>query len=93
MNGLDSVLGWLAIGAAAGLAALMWPFLRGGTGALIKLALGPAGAVAGAAGSRLLIPREPAIACLVFAAGGAVASLLALHVVWHRYAHSKTSTA
>jgi uncharacterized membrane protein YeaQ/YmgE (transglycosylase-associated protein family) len=91
MNGLDGLLGWAAIGAAASLAALMWPFLRGGTGVLIKLVLGPLGAVGAALTSHVAIPHEPPIERLIFAAIGAIASLVALQVVWQRYARSKTT--
>ena len=56
MNALDSVLGWMAIGAAASLAAMIWPFLRGGAGVIIKLLLGPLGAIA----RRGPQPRDPA---------------------------------
>jgi len=91
MNGLDSLLGWTAIGAAASLAALMWPFLRGGTGVFIKLLLGPLGAVGAALLSHLVFPDESPIERLVFAAIGAIASLVALQVLWQRYARSKTT--
>ena len=90
MNALDSTLGWMAIGAAASLAALMWPFLRGTVGVIIKLLLGPLGAVAGALLSHLLLPNEPASLRLIFAAVGAIGSLLVLQVVWHRYSRSRT---
>ncbi len=93
MNGLDSVLGWMAIGAAASLAALMWPFLRGGAGVFIKLLLGPLGAVLGAVLSHVVLPHEPPIERLVFAAVGAAVSLVALQVVWQRYTRSKTLAA
>jgi uncharacterized membrane protein YeaQ/YmgE (transglycosylase-associated protein family) len=93
MNALDSTLGWMAIGAAASLAALMWPFLRGKVGVIIKLLLGPLGAVAGALLSHLLLPNEPASLRLIFAAAGAVVSLLVLQIVWHRYSRSRTLAA
>ncbi len=92
MNGFDSVLGWVAIGAAASLAALMWPFLRGGAGIFIKLFLGPLGAVAVALLSRLVLPEETPAEQLLFAPVGAIACLCALQIGWHRYTRSKTKT-
>lgn len=90
MNALDSVLGWLAIGAAASLAAMVWPFLRGGAGVFIKLALGPLGAVAGALISHAIVPDEPATARLFFAAVGAIAALVLTQLVWLRYARARS---
>jgi uncharacterized membrane protein YeaQ/YmgE (transglycosylase-associated protein family) len=93
MNPLDSVLAWLAIGGAASIAALTWPFLRGAAGVVVKLLLGPLGAVAGALLSHLALPKEPAIARLFFAAAGAIALLVVVQIVWQRYARSKTLAA
>jgi uncharacterized membrane protein YeaQ/YmgE (transglycosylase-associated protein family) len=90
MNALDSVLGWLAIGAAASLAAMIWPFLRGGAGVFIKLVLGPLGAVAGAAISHAILPDETPIERLFFAAVGAIAALALSQVAWQRYARAKS---
>jgi uncharacterized membrane protein YeaQ/YmgE (transglycosylase-associated protein family) len=90
MNALDSVLGWLAIGAAASLAAMVWPFLRGGAGVFLKLVLGPIGAVAGALLSHAFLPDEPPTERLLFAAVGAIAALLLSQLAWHRYARSKS---
>jgi uncharacterized membrane protein YeaQ/YmgE (transglycosylase-associated protein family) len=90
MNALDSVLGWLAIGAAASLAAMVWPFLRGGAGVFLKLVLGPVGAVAGALLSHAVLPDEPPTERLLFAAVGAIAALLLSQFAWHRYARSKS---
>jgi uncharacterized membrane protein YeaQ/YmgE (transglycosylase-associated protein family) len=90
MNALDSVLGWLAIGAAASLAAMIWPFLRGGAGVFIKLFLGPLGAVVGALLSHTILPDEPPQERLFFAALGAIASLAIVQFGWHRYARAKS---
>jgi len=90
MNALDSVLGWLAIGASASLAAMMWPFLRGGAGVFLKLVLGPLGAVAGALLSHAVLPHETPTARLFFAAVGAIAALGLSQVAWQRYARSKS---
>ena len=90
MNVLDSVLGWMAIGAAASLAAMMWPFLRGGAGVFIKLMLGPLGAVAGALISHAILPDESPTERLVFAAVGAIVTLALSQVAWQRYARSRS---
>jgi uncharacterized membrane protein YeaQ/YmgE (transglycosylase-associated protein family) len=90
MNALDSVLGWMAIGAAASLASMTWPFLRGGAGIFIKLMLGPLGAVAGAVISHAILPRESSNERLFFAAVGAIVVLALSQVAWQRYARSKS---
>jgi uncharacterized membrane protein YeaQ/YmgE (transglycosylase-associated protein family) len=91
MSALDSVLGWLAIGAAASLAAMMWPFLRGGAGVFLKLALGPLGAVVGALLSHLILPDEPPAERLFFAAVGAIAALAVTQIAWTRHARPKSA--
>jgi uncharacterized membrane protein YeaQ/YmgE (transglycosylase-associated protein family) len=90
MNALDSVLGWMAIGAAASLAAMMWPFLRGGAGVVIKLLLGPLGAVAGAVISHFALPGESPAERLVFAAIGAIVALVVSQLTWQRYARTRS---
>jgi uncharacterized membrane protein YeaQ/YmgE (transglycosylase-associated protein family) len=90
MNVLDSVLGWMAIGAAASLAAMMWPFLRGGAGVFIKLMLGPLGAVAGALISHVILPDESPAERLFFAAVGAIVTLGLSQFAWQRYARSRS---
>jgi uncharacterized membrane protein YeaQ/YmgE (transglycosylase-associated protein family) len=90
MNVLDSVLGWMAIGAAASLAAMVWPFLRGGAGVYIKLMLGPLGAVAGAVISHVILPNEPPQERLFFAAVGAIVVLGVAQVGWMRYARARS---
>jgi uncharacterized membrane protein YeaQ/YmgE (transglycosylase-associated protein family) len=90
MNAVDSVLGWLAIGAAASLAAMVWPFLRGGAGVFLKLALGPLGAVVGALLSHVILPDESPTERLFFAALGAVTALGLSQLAWQRYARSKS---
>lgn len=92
MSALDSVLGWLAIGAAASLAAMMWPFLRGGAGVFLKLALGPLGAVAGALLSHLILPDEPPAERLFFAAIGAIGALAITQIAWTRHARPKPAS-
>jgi uncharacterized membrane protein YeaQ/YmgE (transglycosylase-associated protein family) len=90
MNALDSVLGWMAIGAAASLASMIWPFLRGGAGVFLKLFLGPLGAIAGAVISHAILPDEPPTERLLFAAVGAIAALGLSQFAWHRYARAKS---
>jgi uncharacterized membrane protein YeaQ/YmgE (transglycosylase-associated protein family) len=90
MNALDSVIGWMAIGAAASLASMIWPFLRGGAGVLIKLMVGPLGAVAGAVISHALLPHESPNERLFFAALGAIVALGLSQFAWQRYARSKS---
>ena len=91
MNALDSVLGWMAIGAAASLAAMIWPFLRGGAGVILKLLLGPLGAIAGAVISHLILPNESSNERLLFAAVGAIVALALTQVAWQRYARGKAA--
>jgi uncharacterized membrane protein YeaQ/YmgE (transglycosylase-associated protein family) len=91
MNALDSVLGWMAIGAAASLASMIWPFMHGGAGVIIKLLLGPLGAIAGALLSHVFLPDESPAERLFFAAVGAIAGLLISHFAWQRYARSKAT--
>jgi uncharacterized membrane protein YeaQ/YmgE (transglycosylase-associated protein family) len=93
MNGLDSVLGWMAIGAAASLVAMMWPFLRGSGGVIAKLIVGPLGAVVGALLSHWAFPHEPPEERLTFAALGAIIALLLVQVFWTRYARARMPVA
>jgi uncharacterized membrane protein YeaQ/YmgE (transglycosylase-associated protein family) len=90
MSAVDSLLGWVAIGAAASLAGMIWPFLRGGAGVVLKMLLGPLGAVVGAVISRAIAPNESPAEQLVFAAVGALVALALSQVVWTRYARSKS---
>jgi uncharacterized membrane protein YeaQ/YmgE (transglycosylase-associated protein family) len=92
MSALDSVLGWLAIGAAASLATMMWPFLRGGAGVFLKLFLGPLGAVAGALISHIILPDESPAERLLFAAIGAIAALAIIQIAWTRHARPKPAS-
>ncbi len=81
----DSVLGWAAIGAAASLAGMIWPFRRGAFGALVNLVVGIAGALAAAFLSYPLLPstsRGAAPVRLFFAAVGALLALAVVHAAW-----------
>jgi hypothetical protein len=80
------VLGWMAIGAAASLAGMIWPFRRGVLGVVVNLCAGVGGAVMAALLSYLLVPppRGAGMTRLFFAAAGAIASLGLAHAIWIR---------
>jgi hypothetical protein len=92
----DTWLAWVAIGAAASIAGMIWAFRRGVLGVLANLAAGIGGAIAGGAIgdvvgrhspiiSGMAIPGIPAPAGppqLFFAALGAVIALIVLHLAW-----------
>jgi uncharacterized membrane protein YeaQ/YmgE (transglycosylase-associated protein family) len=85
---LDSVLGWIAIGAAASFAGMLWPFQRGAAGIALNLLLGIGGAVLLALASLLVFPGAHAEPIrLAFAAVGAVAALWIAHAVWSSRSH------
>ena len=90
MSIVDSLLGWLAIGAAASLAAMIWPFLRGSAGVIVKMLLGPLGAILGAVASKAVLPDESPAERLIFAAVGALVVLGLAQLAWLRYARSKS---
>ena len=86
---VDTVLGWVAIGAAASLAAMIWPFRRGTIGVVGNLVAGIAGAIVVALLSYLVTPSprpEDGPEGLFFAALGAIASLCLVHAAWSRHA-------
>jgi hypothetical protein len=92
----DTWLAWVAIGAAASLAGMIWAFRRGVLGVIANFVAGIAGAIAGGiigyaveqrSGiiSGLAIPGIPAPAGppQLFLAGlGSVLALVILHVAW-----------
>jgi hypothetical protein len=85
----DTVLGWIAIGAAASLAAMIWPFRRGVVGVVVNLCAGIGGAVAVALLSYLVVPLSHGTGSgtrLLFAALGAIGALLLAHAAWTRVA-------
>jgi uncharacterized membrane protein YeaQ/YmgE (transglycosylase-associated protein family) len=90
MSVADSLFGWLAIGAAASLAGMIWPFLRGGAGVALKLLLGMGGSILGGLISRAILPRETQGVQLVFAALGALLVLGLSQVWWVRHARQKS---
>jgi uncharacterized membrane protein YeaQ/YmgE (transglycosylase-associated protein family) len=88
----SSLLAWGAIGAAASLAGMIWPFRRGLIGVLVNLIVGTAGAILAALVSYAVLPREgqPAVgARLLFAAIGAIAALGLAHAAFLRQADRK----
>ncbi len=90
MIGLDSMFGWIAIGVAASLAGMLWPFQRGTLGVLANFALGVGGAIAAALLSFLLLPGDHHTpGRLASAAVGALVALGIAHAVWQRYTHQR----
>jgi uncharacterized membrane protein YeaQ/YmgE (transglycosylase-associated protein family) len=81
----DTILGWIAVGAAASLAAMIWPFRRGAFGIVVNLCAGIAGAVLLPLLSYLIVPISRAAGPgtrLFFAALGAVGALGVAHAAW-----------
>jgi len=79
---IDEVVAWVAIGAAASLAAMVLPFRRGVAGIVLNIVACVAGAVVAGLISTLAIPLGRPHAGpwhLFFAALGAMAGLLAVH--------------
>ncbi|HEY4013795.1 MAG TPA: hypothetical protein VGM06_10680 [Polyangiaceae bacterium] len=81
----DSVLGWMAIGAAASLGGMIWPFRRGVSGVFANLFVG----IVGAVGLALLSipiygPDRPhaMMARLGVSAVGALLGLWLVHALW-----------
>ena len=78
----DTVIGSIAIGAAAALAGMIWPFRRGAVGIVVNLVTGIAGALLAALLSLVVLPsgrQGETPGRLLFAAFGALASLGLLH--------------
>jgi uncharacterized membrane protein YeaQ/YmgE (transglycosylase-associated protein family) len=81
---LDNALAWIAIGAAASLAGMIWPFRRGVMGIVVNLLAGIVGALLGGLLSFLFMPygmHGNTPARLLFAAMAALASLGVVHVL------------
>src|SRR5579859_6001580 len=88
----NSLLAWVAIGAGASLAGMIWPFRRGIVGVVINLLVGIGGAVFLAVLSYAVLPRSSdplTTARLLFAAVGAIAALGLTHAVWLRQSDRK----
>jgi hypothetical protein len=85
MIGFDDVLGWIAIGVAASLAGMIWPFRRGTVGVLLNVGVAVFGAVAVALASYAFLPpvHEGPLR-LLCAAVGAIGALLLAHALWNR---------
>lgn len=99
MNNLvDSILGWIGIGAAASFAGMIWPFQRGAAGIALNLLLGIGGAVLlGLLSLLVLSGPHAATARLGFAAVGAIAALWIAHAARgsrsheHRHQHRRAT--
>ena len=90
MSGSSDILAWMAIGAAASLAGMLWPFRRGAMGVLVNLVAGIAGAAALGFASHFLLPSSGARPLrLLFAAFGAIAALLVAHAAWNRHVRDR----
>jgi uncharacterized membrane protein YeaQ/YmgE (transglycosylase-associated protein family) len=88
MAGVDNVIAWMAIGVAASLAGMIWPFRRGVIGVIVNVVVGAAGAALVGLLSYAVLPgrQHDSPARLSFAALGAIASLGLMHAVWLRRA-------
>jgi uncharacterized membrane protein YeaQ/YmgE (transglycosylase-associated protein family) len=87
LNAADSTLAWTAIGAAASLATMVWPFRRGAVGIFVNLVVGILGANAAALASYLVLPSSHEHSGPVrpfFAVLGALAALGIVHAAWLR---------
>ncbi len=83
----DVWYGWVAIGAAASLAGMVWPFQRGATGVAANMCASIVGAVALPLPSYLVVhssTRHATEIRLLFAAFGAILGLAVLHLAWTR---------
>jgi uncharacterized membrane protein YeaQ/YmgE (transglycosylase-associated protein family) len=86
----DSWLSWIAIGAAASLAGMIWAFRRGVAGVVANIGAGIGGAVLAALLSFAIVPSSASHATevrLLFAAVGAVAALSIVHGGWTVWLH------
>jgi uncharacterized membrane protein YeaQ/YmgE (transglycosylase-associated protein family) len=84
---IDTVLAWVAIGAAASLAGMIWPFRRGALGVALNLLAGILGAILAGLLSYVVLPRSThgeTPARLTFAALGALTMLGLAHAEWLR---------
>jgi uncharacterized membrane protein YeaQ/YmgE (transglycosylase-associated protein family) len=92
----DILLGFVAIGAAASIAGMIWPFRRGYLGIVVNFLAGVTGAIVGPLLSFLILPwarGHDTPARLFFAALGAIAALCGVHLVWNRRARRRTTRA
>ena len=86
----DAVVALIALGAAAGLAGMIWPFRRGPIGVVLNFVAGIGGALAGGLlGFAVMRPsgRSPTDR-MIFAAAGALIVLIAIHALALRKARS-----
>jgi uncharacterized membrane protein YeaQ/YmgE (transglycosylase-associated protein family) len=84
---IETAFAWIAIGAAASLAGMIWPFRRGAVGVAVNLLAGILGALLAGLLSYVVLPRSShgeTPARLTFAALGALAMLGIVHAAWSR---------
>ncbi len=92
MTGAETWFGWIAIGLAASLAGMIWPFRRGAIGVVANVLAAVVGAVCVPLASYLVLPltngadRHEAPARLVLSAVGALFGLAVAHIAWMRHA-------
>ncbi len=85
MVSADDILACTAIGVAASLGGMIWPFRRGLVGVLLNVVVAVAGALTLGLLSGALLPRPQAgTTSLPFAALGAIVALLLAHALWNR---------
>jgi uncharacterized membrane protein YeaQ/YmgE (transglycosylase-associated protein family) len=92
----DSILAWAAIGGAASLAGMIWPFRRGAVGVVVNVLSGVTGAILSGLLSYLFLPQATTTnnqARLFFAALGAIALLGVVHAAWTRIAERRRHAA
>jgi uncharacterized membrane protein YeaQ/YmgE (transglycosylase-associated protein family) len=92
---LHTVLGWLAIGIAASLAGMIFPFRRGTVGIAMNVMSGAAGALIAPLLSYFVIPaQQPDTPLrLAFAAFGAFAGLGVAHFGYSRFTRRRPTAS
>ncbi len=85
MVSTDDILAWTAMGVAASLGGMIWPFRRGLVGVFLNVVVAVFGALGVGLLSGAFLPRPQVGATrLPFAALGAIVALLLSHAVWNR---------
>jgi len=89
---IDDLFAWMSIGAAASIAAMIVPFLRGASGVIAGIASRVGGALAAGRLGWLLLPgtlHERRVDSLLCAAVGAVTLIAIVHALYARWAGSR----